>query len=110
MFCTNFILQLHIFCQSHQRPAVLYPAGRWCFWVALCLFHKLLAALGAADVDLALALGDADHLVALGAAEIAVVPVPQAGEEADEALILPAARRNIPGEHPEDHSKKWHPG
>ena len=78
--------------------------------VALCFFDKLFAALGAADVDLALALGDADHLAALGAAEIAVVPVPQAGEEADEALILPASGRNIPGEHPEDHSKKRHPG
>ena len=65
------------------------------------LLDELLPALGAGDGDLALTPGDADGLAALGAGEIAVVPVLDLVKEPQELPILLVPGIGIPGEHPE---------
>ena len=66
----------------------------------LSLLDELFSALGAGDGDLALATGDADGQAALGAGEIAVVPVFQLVEEPQEFSVLLIPGIGIPGEHP----------
>ena len=67
----------------------------------LSLFDELLPAFGAGDGDLALALGDADGLPALGAGVIAVVTVLDAVDEQQELAVLVVTLVGIAGEAPE---------
>jgi hypothetical protein len=68
--------------------------------------HKPLAALGAADADFSLALGDADALMAPGAGEIAMLPIAQAAEHTGKGGIFPLALFEVAREHPVDHQDK----
>ena len=66
--------------------------------VFLRLFDELLPAFGAGNGDLALALGDADGLAALGAGVIAVVAVLDAVDEQQELAVLVVTLVGIAGE------------
>ena len=63
---------------------------------------KFLLAPGAGDGDFALAPGNPDGLAALGAVEIAVVPVLEPVKDQQEFPVLLVALVGIPGEGPED--------
>ena len=65
------------------------------------LLNELFCALGAGNGDLAFAAGDADGLAALGAVEIAVLPILDLVEEPQEFPIFLIPGVGIPGEHPE---------
>ena len=65
------------------------------------LLDKLLSALGAGDGDLTLATGDTDGLAALGAGEIAVLPVLDLVKETKELSVLLVPGVCVAGEHPE---------
>ena len=61
---------------------------------------EFLTAAGAGDGDLAFSTGNPNGLAALGALEIAVLPVLQMVEEPQEFPILLIPGVGIPGEHP----------
>ena len=69
---------------------------------------ELLAAFGAADIDSALAARNADNLPAARTGEVAVLPVAQAGEEALERGVFPAARFDVARVHPEQRPDQRH--
>jgi hypothetical protein len=64
----------------------------------LRLFYKAFPAPGTGDGDLSLSTGDPDHLAALGAVKIPVLPVFQPVENLQEFPVLLIALIGIPGE------------
>ena len=69
----------------------------------LGLADKLLTAAGAADADLTLSTGDTDTLLAVGAAEIAVLAVLQPCPKAQPPLVFRLPADNVSGKHTVEH-------
>jgi hypothetical protein len=64
------------------------------------LTDELFSAAGATDADLALVTGDADTLLAVGAMEIAVIPILEPGPQIQPLLVLHLSQGNVLGEDP----------
>ena len=67
-----------------------------------CFLGEFFPAAGAGDGDLALAPGHPDHLAALGAVEIPVLPVLQTACQLQEFPVFLVALVGVPGQSPEN--------
>ena len=96
------------------RPVKTVSGGEFAEQILADLIAKgssndeLLAAFGAADIDSALAARNADNLPAARTGEVAVLPVAQAGEEALERGVFPAARFDVARVRPEQRPDQRH--
>ena len=88
--------------QILRSPFRQAEAGNLPRLVYLRFLYELFPAAGAGDGDFAFAPGDPDHLAALGAVEIAVLPVLHPAENLQELPVFLIAFIGVPGQHPEN--------